>query len=254
MELSERYRGALLGLAVGDALGTTLEFKRPGTFTPITDVVGGGPFDLQPGQWTDDTSMALCLAESLIECRGFDAVDQLTRYCRWYREGYFSSTGQCFDIGTTTRQALERFEHTRGSYCGSTDPHTAGNGSIMRLAPVALFYARNPREAIEKADLSSRATHGAREAVDACRYLAALLVGALQGLPKSVFLAPSFSPVPGLWRESPLAPKIASIAVGSFKAKDPPAIRGTGYVVDCLEAALWAFHRSDSFKDGASSP
>ena len=105
MELRDRYRGALLGLAVGDALGTTLEFKRPGSFAPITDMVGGGPFGLKPGQWTDDTSMALCLAESLVECRGFDPVDQLRRYCRWYREGHLSSTGRCFDIGNTTRAA-----------------------------------------------------------------------------------------------------------------------------------------------------
>ena len=80
---ADRAFGALLGLAVGDALGTTLEFKSPGTFTPITDMVGGGPFGLAPGQWTDDTSMALCLAESLVECHGLDARDQMERYRRW---------------------------------------------------------------------------------------------------------------------------------------------------------------------------
>jgi len=247
----ERYWGSLLGLAVGDALGTTLEFKLPGTFTPITDMIGGGPFNLKPGQWTDDTSMALCLAESLIECRGFDPVDQLTRYCRWYRAGHLSSTGRCFDIGNTTRVALERFEETREPYPGPTDPRSAGNGSIMRLAPVAHFYARNPHEAIEKAGESSRTTHGAWEAVDACRYFAGLLVGALQGRPKDELLSPAFCPVPGLWDEIPLAPEIAAITAGSFKQKEPPAIRGTGYVVDCLEAALWAFHRSYDFREGA---
>jgi ADP-ribosylglycohydrolase len=97
----ERYRGSLLGLAVGDALGTTLEFKPPGTFTPITDMIGGGPFHLKLGEWTDDTSMALCLAESLTERRGFDAKDQMDRYCRWHEQGYLSSTGRCFDIGNT---------------------------------------------------------------------------------------------------------------------------------------------------------
>lgn len=112
MNLCDWYRGSLLGLAVGDALGTTLEFEHPGSFTPITDMVGGGPFGLKPGQWTDDTSMALRLAESLIECRGCDPVDQLRRYCRWYREGNLSSTGSCFDIGNTTRAALQRFEQT----------------------------------------------------------------------------------------------------------------------------------------------
>lgn len=100
-EIINRYRGALLGLAAGDALGATLEFCPRGTFTPIDDIVGGGAFGLVAGQWTDDTSMALCLAESLIACRGFDMIDQLTRYTRWYREGYLSSTGCCFDIGHT---------------------------------------------------------------------------------------------------------------------------------------------------------
>jgi ADP-ribosyl-[dinitrogen reductase] hydrolase len=243
--------GALLGLALGDALGTTLEFKRPGTFQPITDMVGGGPFNLKPGQWTDDTSMALCLAESLLECRAFDPVDQLTHYCRWYREGHLSSTGRCFDIGNTTRAALERFERTGESFPGTTDPRSAGNGSLMRLAPVVLAFASDPKTAIAMAGESSRTTHGAREAIDACRCFAGLLLGALQGRAKEELLSADFCPVPRLWAEAPLAPKIAPVAAGSFKAKNPPAIRGTGYVVDCLEAALWAFHRSASFREGA---
>jgi ADP-ribosyl-[dinitrogen reductase] hydrolase len=251
MEPRDRYRGALLGLAVGDALGTTLEFQRPGTFQPITAMVGGGPFHLKPGQWTDDTSMALCLAESLIECPGFDPVDQLRRYCRWYREGYLSSIGRCFDIGNTTRDALQRFEHTGEPYPGSTDPRSAGNGSLMRLAPVPLFFASDPSTAIAMAGESSRTTHGATEAVDACRYFAGLLIGALQGRSKDELLSANFCPVAGLWTETPLAPKIATVAAGAFKVKNPPAIRGTGYVVDCLEAALWAFHRSETFRDGA---
>lgn len=107
-----RYKGALLGLAVGDALGTTLEFRSPGTFEPITDMVGGGPFVLKPGEWTDDTSMALCLAESLIACGGSDEEDQLKRYLKWYRGGYYSCKGYCFDIGNTVRANLEYFERT----------------------------------------------------------------------------------------------------------------------------------------------
>ncbi|MEG4532463.1 ADP-ribosylglycohydrolase family protein [Microcoleus sp. D2_18a_D3] len=144
MQQIERYRGSLLGLAVCDALGTTLEFHRPGTFAPINDMVGGGPFRLQPGEWTDDTSMALCLAESLIEKQGFNPFHQLDTYRRWWQHGHFSSTGKCFNIGNTVRQALGKFEDKRQPFCGSTDAHTAGNGSIMRLAPVPLFYAKNP--------------------------------------------------------------------------------------------------------------
>jgi ADP-ribosylglycohydrolase len=195
--------------------------------------------------------MALCLAESLIECRGFDPVDQLTRYCRWYRKGHLSSTGECFDIGNTTRAALHQFERTGEPFPGSTEARSAGNGSLMRLAPVVLAFASDPKTAIDLAGRSSRTTHGASEAVDACRYFAGVLLGALQGRPKEELLSSNFCPVPGLWSEAPLALKIAAVAAGSFKQKDPPAIRGTGYVVDCLEAALWAFHRSATFQDGA---
>jgi ADP-ribosyl-[dinitrogen reductase] hydrolase len=118
--LRNRYRGALLGLASGDALGTTLEFRPPGTFEPLSDLIGGGPFRLEAGHWTDDTSMALGLAESLIECRGFDPVDQMNRYCRWWRDGYLFSTGRCFDIGVTCSAALRKYEATGNPFSGST--------------------------------------------------------------------------------------------------------------------------------------
>jgi len=251
VNVADRYRGAMLGLAVGDALGTTLEFSPPGSFAPIDDIVGGGPFRLPAGAWTDDTSMALCLAESLVECGRFDAADQMRRYVRWYREGYMSSTGHCFDIGNATRAALERFEETGDPWCGSNDPQKAGNGSIMRLAPVVLAFATSPTEAIAMAARSSRTTHGARDAVDGCRYLAALLLGALGGAPKEKLLNGVFEPVADLWAREPLAPAITAVAAGSFRRRNPPDIRGTGHVVRSLEAALWAFHRGGSFRDGA---
>ncbi|MGE5359374.1 MAG: ADP-ribosylglycohydrolase family protein [Bacteroidales bacterium] len=247
----DRYRGCLLGLGVGDALGTALEFESPGSFDPISDVVGGGPFNLEAGQWTDDTSMALCLAESLIERRGFDPIDQLERYVRWWRGGYMSCTGVCFDIGRTVSSALARFEDAREPYPGDTGDMSAGNGSIMRLAPVAMFYAARPQKAIDYAAASSRTTHRAHEAVDGCRYMAGLLVGLLNGLPKEEVLRSDYEAVPGLWDTQPLARKIAKIRQGSFKTRNPPQIRGSGYVVASLEAALWAFWRSTSFDEGA---
>jgi ADP-ribosylglycohydrolase len=240
----------LLGLAAGDAVGTALEFRPPGSFTPIADMVGGGPFSLAPGQWTDDTSMALCLAESLVEKQGFDPVDQLERYVKWWREGYLSSTGKFFDIGKTTSEALERFERTHEAYCGSTDPRTAGNGSIMRLAPVPMFFARDPERAIEFAADSSRTTHGAPAAIHACRFLAALTVGALQGASKEALLSKHYCAGAERWNVDPLMPAIRKIAGGSYLRTDPPEIRGGGYVVESLEAALWAFRKSDSFRDG----
>ena len=164
----QRYRGAIIGLAAGDAVGTTVEFLPPGSFQPVTDMIGGGVFQLQPGQWTDDTSMALCLAESLIQCQGFNLVDQLTRYCRWYRDGYFSCKDSCFDNGNTTRTALHAFE-LAGQPDASTDPYTAGNGSLMRLAPVPLFYSRQIEDAIYFSAQSSITPHAAPNAIDACR-------------------------------------------------------------------------------------
>ena len=249
----DRYRGALLGLAAGDALGTTLEFRPSGTFTPIDDMVGGGPFHLSPGEWTDDTSMALCLAESLVECAGFDAVDQLERYVRWWRDGHLSSNGRCFDIGNAVRAALARFERTREPWCGSTDPQTAGNGSLMRLVPVVLAHAHDPVLAVRLAADSSRTTHGAREAIDACRWFAILLLRALDPhATRESILATDLSDADKhALAADPLAPSIAEIAAGSFAVKQPPDVTGEGYVVRSLEAALWAFHRAETFRDGA---
>ena len=248
--IQSRYEGCLLGLAAGDALGTTVEFKSPGSFVPLTDMVGGGPFGLQKGQWTDDTSMALCLAESLITCRTFNARDQMERYVRWWKEGHLSSTGRCFDIGNTVYGALQRYIDTGEPFAGSTDPHTAGNGSLMRLAPVPLFFAADPEKAIHMSAESSKTTHGATTCLDACRYFGGLLIGAIQGVSKEELLSPRYTPVERLWERAPLCPEIDNIAGGSFKRKHPPAIIGSGYVVESLEAALWAFNRSSNFQEG----
>ncbi len=244
------YYGCLLGLAVGDALGTTLEFKQPGTFKPIKDIVGGGPFKLLPGQWTDDTSMALCLAESLIESKGFNPKDQLEKYLKWYEEGYLSSTGKCFDIGNTTISALLEFKETQQPYCSSPNS-TPSNGSLMRLAPIPMLYHNAPVEAIEKAKQSSLTTHGAKESIDACRYLAGLIVGAIDGVSKDELLSDHYAPAKDIWEKDPLIDTVDKIASGSFKHKEPPYIRGTGLAVESLEAALWAFYKASSFAEGA---
>ncbi len=247
----DRFRGALLGLAVGDAIGTAVEFEHPGDFPPVTDMTGGGPFGLPAGAWTDDTSMALCLAESLIERRGFDPVDQLARYVRWYREGHLSSTGTCFDIGNATRAALHRFERSGEPFPGSADQNAAGNGPLMKLAPVPLTYCEDLPAAVSLAGDSARTTHGAIQAIDASRYFAALIAAAVNGVGKEELLRPEpFEPSPGFWDAAPLHPEVAEVAAGSFLEKDPPEIRGGGYVVHALEAALWALAKADAFKDG----
>ncbi len=243
--IQDRFHGCLLGLAVGDAVGTTVEFKARGSFEPVTDMVGGGPFGLKPGQWTDDTSMALCLAESLIEKQGFNARDQMERYVRWYRDGHLSSTGTCFDIGNATSSALCRFERTGEPFSGSTDPHSAGNGSIMRLAPIPMFFYPDAKRAVLNAIDSSRTTHGARECLDACGLYACMLFAALDGKRKKEILIGSVTSEL-MWE---MAPKIQAIYGCQYKDKVEEQIRGSGYVVESLEAALWCFHQTDTFRD-----
>jgi ADP-ribosyl-[dinitrogen reductase] hydrolase len=234
-----RFRGCLIGLAVGDAIGTSVEFKRRGSFEPLVDMIGGGPFKLAPGQWTDDTSMALCLAESLVTV-GFDLSDQLERYCRWKEDGHWSSTGTCFDIGLATRRALRRFRETGIVEAGSTDPGSAGNGCIMRLAPVPMYFVVDEEQAGKWSARSCVTTHGAAECVDAARVMGRVLARALCGVPRDRLLE-------GLSADG-LSPAIAAIARGDFQRKSESDIRGTGYVVDCLEAALWSFMTTDSFE------
>lgn len=242
MDTLERFHGSLLGLACGDAVGTTVEFRPRGSFTPVTDMTGGGPFSLEPGQWTDDTSMALCLAASLVERGGFDAADQMQRYCRWMDEGYLSPTGECFDIGMTVSAALRRFQNTGEPFSGSTHPRTAGNGCLMRLAPVPMFYFGDRDAAIEHAGHSARTTHGAQECVDASRLFGAMLWRALWGAGKDdILLGHGMT---GLQSE-----RLASIANGGYRKLDATAIRGNGYVVDSLEAALWCFAGTSTFED-----
>ncbi|MSS73441.1 MAG: ADP-ribosylglycohydrolase family protein [Candidatus Latescibacteria bacterium] len=245
MKVKDHFLGCLLGLACGDAVGTTVEFRPRGSFEPVTDMVGGGPFSLEPGQWTDDTSMALCLATSLVE-RGFDPHDQMDRYCRWWEEGYLSSTGRCFDIGNATRAALSRFRKTGEPFSGSTDPNSAGNGCLMRLAPVPMFFFPDHRAVVRFSGESSRTTHGAAECIDACRLFGSMLFKALSGQPKEEILFGD--PFPG-WPEPPLANRIQAIAGGAYRSKSEHDIRGSGYVVESLEAALWCFYHTDSFRD-----
>lgn len=248
--LADRYRGALLGLAVGDALGTTLEFSTRNSSESHTEIVGQGPFKLKAGQWTDDTSMALCLAYSLLSTETFDSRNQMDLYVRWWRDGLFSSTGKCFDIGNTVASALQRYELSHDPLAGGTDEHSAGNGSLMRLAPVVLFFSSQPSDAIQKAGQSSKTTHRNIEAIDACRYFAALLLGALYGEKKEVLLSPRYAPISNYWDFHPLCSPIKNIASGSFKQKTRDEIQSSGYVVHSLEAALWSFHNSDSFESG----
>ena len=241
MDIKDRYIGALVGLACGDAVGTTVEFSPRGSFAPVTDMIGGGPFGLKPGQWTDDTSMALCLAESLLSKGKFDALDQMARYGNWWQWGYLSSTGDCFDIGTTVQRALLNFRRTGEPFSGQTDEYSAGNGSLMRLAPVVLFSFPDMPSVLQHAADSSRTTHGALEAVESCQLFATLLHAALSGTPKDKFL-------PDLTYQ-PTSKKLIELASGAFLSKSEQHIKGSGYCIESIEAALWCFFNTNSYRE-----
>lgn len=244
----DRCRGTLLGLAIGDALGAAVEFQRPGTFPPVLGYRDGGPHGLAAGEWTDDTSMALALGDSLVN-RGWDLADQARRYVAWWREGAYSITGSCFDIGLTVVGALERFS-ADGDPLLSGDPseRASGNGSIMRLAPVPIRYSgllgADPAQIACRAEESSLPTHASPQCLSACRYFALVLSGLIEGVSRDEVLSPEWEVFEREQAREPLHPAILAVALGSFREKGPPEIRGSGYVVESLEAALWAFSQA----------
>lgn len=241
----------MIGLAVGDAVGTSVEFKSKDSFPPVTDMTGGGPFELKAGQWTDDTSMALCLMDSLCRIKGFDLKDQIETYIKWYQSGYMSSTGTCFDIGNTVRSALLNYGFTNNPKSGSKDAYSAGNGSLMRLAPVPIYYRDSLEQAISFSGLSSVTTHGCQECVDSCKYYGALIWMALHGHSKDEVLSVSIlNKIEGFNDSLKLSPKVRDIAQGFYKKKPRSKIFGTGYVIAAMEAALWCFYNSENFRDG----
>lgn len=236
-----RMCGALLGLAVGDAIGTTVEFKPRGSFDPVTDMVGGGPFDLEPGQWTDDTSMALCLANSLMEKKEFDAFDQMEKYYRWWTEGYMSVKDHCFDIGNATSAALARFESSQDPFSGSIDPNRSGNGSLMRLAPVPIFFYPDMEKIIHYSGESSRTTHASKHCIDCCQLFGWLLGQAIAGKDNKDFLFE--------FPNKLQTPEVQGIADGHYRHLDRDSVFGTGFAVESLEAALWCFWTTNNFEE-----
>lgn len=238
MVIKDRLYGSFLGLAVGDAVGTTVEFRSRDTFEPVTDMVGKGPFNLPAGYFTDDTSMALCLAESLIEYPLLDRNDLLGRFSKWYREGVNSPTGRCFDIGTTTRSAIVNWENT-GSVQNNTGPWDAGNGSIMRLAPAVIKYHHDTDMAVSVAIMQSETTHGSVEACDSCDLLARVLLTAYATDDKNAVLNIDSQ---DYWADS-----VKNILTTLNVSRDE--VKSSGYVIHTLHAALWCFKNTDNFRD-----
>lgn len=241
--LKERAQGSLVGLAVGDALGAPVEFMARGSFPLVTEMLAGGKFKLQPGEWTDDTSMALCLTDSLIHCRGFDAKDQLDRYLRWAETGYRSCRPYSVGLGKTTIQSLGAYKKTGSVVSSQTAPRTAGNGCLMRLAPIPIFYNSSLEECITRAVQSANTTHGAEESLAATALMAYMLFLLINDdvVDKAELVGYDYGMV--------LPDSIAAIAAGEYLRKSEEQIKGSGYVVESLEAALSCFMTTDSFED-----
>lgn len=238
MQVKDRLLGSFLGLAIGDAVGTTVEFRARDTFDPVTDMVGKGPFNLPAGYFTDDTSMALCLAESLIEYPLLDRNDLLSRFSKWYREGVNSPTGRCFDIGTTTRSAIVNWEKS-GSVLNNTGPWDAGNGSIMRLAPAVIKHYDDRDRAIATAIMQGETTHGSVEACDSCDLLARVLLTAYVTDDKNAVL--------NVDAQDGWADSVKNILKTLDVSRDE--VKSSGYVIHTLHAALWCFKNTDNFRD-----
>jgi len=259
--LGRQIRAAFYGLAVCDALGGPLEFKlrRPDPSTYVRDMLPNPNFNLPAGHFTDDTSMALCLAVSLSAHNGqHDSADQARRYVMWLDEGYMSSVpGDAFDVGIQTRQAL-RYWREKSSVEAQhfvseklNEARRCGNGSLMRVLPCALM-ARSEEEAAALARQSSTVTHPHARCVDACAIYSVLTFHALRKASKEEL-------VQILQREANVVSIDADLSqrlkpyndLTAFLSKPRKAISSSGYVLDSLEAALWAFFRTDTFEEGA---
>lgn len=243
--------GTFIGSVVGDALGAPLEFYRRDKLN-ITDMTTGGILNLRLGEWTDDTSMSICLAESLIQ-NDFDLEDQMKKYILWYKEGKYCTREECFDIGNATRFALEDYIQNGNYISQNLSSLSSGNGSIMRLSPISIIYNSNENSEgflnlINFSRKSSITTHPNKTCQDACALLSLITNRALQGYKKEEIFDINFDLLKKLsFSDS----KVIDIAINSknILEKERNDISSSGYVIHSLEAAIWCFLKTDNFDD-----
>jgi ADP-ribosyl-[dinitrogen reductase] hydrolase len=248
--LRERFLGSLVGLAVGDAVAAATQYRRPGRFAPVGDMLGGGPFDLPRGAWSDDTAMALCLADSLLERNGFDARDQVKRYHRWQSQGYLSATGQCVGITAGTARALALAQWRRQPFSGSHDPHAQDPEALSRIAPVVMYFFAQEPAAIEQAAESARTTCQVPVVLAACRTLAQALHAALLGRPREVILAQAPAVLAQAAAVAQSGAHHSAGAGGSrHRARHPASAGGGATAPAALAAAFDCFAVTSSFRD-----
>jgi len=240
--MRDRFKGALLGLIVGDALGAPYEGAPRSSVNFEGEMEGGGPHSIAAGQWTDDTSLALCLAESLIK-DGFDLKSQLSKYANWFQNGYLSSKERAFGIGRNT--SLSITDYIQDDTLPPKREMAAGNGSIMRLAPVPMYFFNNLKKTIHYSGESSKATHNNPMDIDSCKYLGAFIYHAIAGKEKDFIINNTH-------QELDLDKNVLERVEGDFKEKTAAQIVSDGFVLNTLEASLWAFYNSDNFEEAVT--
>ena len=222
--------GCFIGSAIGDALGAPVEFKPRDSYAPIIDYKSGGPFNLKEGDWTDDTSLSLALADSILETKTIDKQNLIEKFCSWYLKGFYSHNGFCFDIGNTTASSLNRYIDS-GVYSDAL-LNSSTNGSIMRLSPVPIFWKDDLGKCIEMSVEQSKTTHGAYVVLECNKILAGVLWGLLNGYSYEYCLE-----------------KFGNKSLNFYKNRSRDNVRSSGYVVDTLEASLWSVANTRNFDE-----
>jgi ADP-ribosylglycohydrolase len=246
-------KSALFGVAVGNALGVPVEFRSRQEISrnPVTDMTGYGTYDLPPGTWSDDSSLTFCLAEALTQ--GFDVNTIGLNFVKWHREAFWTAQGEVFDVGTTTRKAIDRLARgMQADKAGSDDEASNGNGSLMRILPI-LFYL-NDKPLTERFELTrqvSSITHGHIRSVIACFYYLEFARQIMEGKEKFEIYRDLQKVVSGHLSALLIDPAEVLIFDRLLKFDihrlSEGEIQSSGYVIDTLEAAVWCLLTTDSY-------
>lgn len=255
MEITEQIKSLLFGVAVGDALGVPAEFKRREFLrhNPITGMIGHGTHHMPPGTFSDDSSLTFCLAEALTGEFDVNVIGQ--NFILWLDEGYWTATGTVFDVGNTTHYAIARMKQgITAEQAGGRDTYSNGNGSLMRIAPLAFYLSdKSLNERFELTRKVSSITHGHIRSIIACFYYLEFCLGLLKGEDKFDIYKKLQGEIPAFLAS--LAVDKAEMALFRRLLEEEihqlpeEAISGDGYVLHTLEAAVWCLLTTDSYGD-----
>jgi len=246
-----RVRGAVLGAAVGDALGVPVEFRSRAErrSDPVEVMRAHGTHGQPAGTWSDDTSMILATLDAVAETGGsIDAGAIMHAFARWMRRGEYTPHGEVFDIGNATRSAIQAFlAGTPAAECGGGSEWSNGNGSLMRILPVALARADDP-ELVEVASSVSALTHAHERSRFCCAFYCVVANELLHGSSVAEATAFAWEVMDARWTFSaPERERFERLHPDELLGRDEDDIGSSGHVIDTLEAALWVNHRHDDY-------